>query len=72
MEDLFREMIDQGTLNKSNPKHLALEFYAPFYLLMSISDASSNKAEKEEAANLLTAHIERFIERYAVERPFNK
>jgi len=72
MEDLFREMIDQGTLNKSNSKQLAFEFYAPFYLLISISDVSSNKLEKEEAANLLTAQIERFIARYAVERPFNK
>lgn len=72
MEDLFREMIDQGALNKSNPKQLALEFYAPFYLLMSISDASSGKADKEEAANLLTALIERFIERYAAVKSFKK
>jgi len=60
MEDLFREMMEQGILNKSNPKQLALEFYAPFYLLVSISDAAP---DKKEAANLLAAHIERFIEK---------
>ncbi len=63
MEDLFREMMEQGIWNKSNPKQLALEFYAPFYLLISISDAMPNKGE---AANLLTAHIERFIKKNAV------
>jgi AcrR family transcriptional regulator len=60
MEDLFREMMEQGIWNKSNPKQLALEFYAPFYLLVSISDTTP---DKKEAANLLTAHVERFIEK---------
>lgn len=60
IEDLFREMMEQGIWNKSNPKQLALEFYAPFYLLVSISDATP---DKKEAAKLLAAHIERFIEK---------
>ena len=62
MEDLFREMMEQGIWNKSNPKQLALEFYAPFYLLVSISDTTP---DKKEAADLLAAHIERFIEKNA-------
>lgn len=65
LEDLFREMIEQGVWSKSNPKQLALEFYAPLYLLISISDASSNR---EEIANLLAAHIERFIKKNLAER----
>ncbi len=65
MEDLFREMMEQGIWNKSNPKQLALEFYAPFYLLVSISDTTP---DKKEAAGLLAAHIERFIERNASPR----
>ncbi len=65
MEDLFREMIEQGKMQKNNPRQLALEFYAPFYLLLSISDAAANAAEKEQAAKLLTAHVERFIAGYA-------
>jgi len=60
IEDLFREMIEQGVLKKSDPKLLALEFFAPYHFLlnMTIVDESS---DIEQAANLLTAHIERFI-----------
>ncbi|PKL03749.1 MAG: TetR/AcrR family transcriptional regulator [Synergistetes bacterium HGW-Synergistetes-1] len=60
IEDLFREMMERGIWDKSDPKQLALEFYAPFYLLLSISDASP---ENKEPAKLLTVHIERFIEK---------
>lgn len=63
IEDLFREMMDQGILIKANPRVLALEFYGPFYLLLSISDTMS---DKKEAARLLTAQIDGFVERYAV------
>ncbi|MFA5456965.1 MAG: TetR/AcrR family transcriptional regulator [Synergistaceae bacterium] len=60
IEDLFREMMERGIWDKSDPKQLALEFYAPFYLLLSISDALP---ENTEPAKLLTVHIERFIEK---------
>lgn len=60
IEDLFREMMERGIWDKSDPKKLALEFYAPFYLLLSISDALP---ENKEPAKLLTVHIERFIEK---------
>lgn len=63
IEDLFRE----GAWHKSNPKQMAIEFYAPFYLLLSISDAASDKKEKVEIANLFTIYIERFIEKYTTE-----
>ncbi|MCQ6961676.1 TetR/AcrR family transcriptional regulator [Methanolobus chelungpuianus] len=65
MEDLFREMMEQGIWSKSNPKQLALEFYAPFYLLLGISDTMP---DKKEAARLLSAHIERFIEKNSAPR----
>ena len=58
MEDLFREMIKQGILKQTDSKQLALEFYAPLYLLISISDALS---DRKEITNLLTAHIDRFV-----------
>lgn len=60
IEDLFREMIEQGVLKKNNPKLLALEFFAPYHYLinMAMTEVSPNI---EEAANLLSAHIERFI-----------
>lgn len=62
MEDLFREMMEQGIWNEGNPKQLALEFYAPFYLLISISDAAP---DRKATAELLSAHIERFMEKNA-------
>jgi AcrR family transcriptional regulator len=60
MADLFREMMEQGIWRKSSPQQLALEFYAPFYLLLSVSDATP---DKQEAAQLLAAQVERFIEK---------
>ena len=66
MEDVFREMMEEHSAwSKSDPKQLALSFYAPFYLLLSMSDAS---ADKKEAAKLLATHIERFIENNFPER----
>ena len=65
MEDLFREMMERGIWNKGDPKQLAIEFYAPFYLLLSISDT---KQDKKEAGKLLNAHIERFIEKNSFPR----
>ena len=66
IEDLFRGMMKQGIWNKGDAKQMSLEFYAPFYLLLSISDAASGKEEKEKAAELFTTHMECFIEKYAV------
>ena len=65
MEDLFREMMEQGAWNTGDPKQLAIEFYAPFYLLRSISDAAP---DTNEAAKLLAEHVDRFIERNASPR----
>ncbi|NCC69381.1 MAG: TetR/AcrR family transcriptional regulator [Clostridia bacterium] len=65
MEDLFREMMEQGLWDESDPKQLALEFYAPFYLLISVSDATDGE---RDAAKLLSAHIDRFIERNLIPR----
>jgi AcrR family transcriptional regulator len=60
IEDLFREMMEQGILNQGDPKLLALEFFAPYHFLlnMAMADVSS---DIEEAANLLDAHIEHFM-----------
>ena len=63
IENLFREMIKQGILHKSNPKQLALEFYSPYYLLLSIYDAATNK---EEVTNLFMEHIKYFMQKNIV------
>ena len=53
LEDLFRETMKCGTWKEGDPKEMAVEFYAPFYLLLSISDGAADKIEKENAARLL-------------------
>ena len=60
IEDLFREMMARGALKENDPKLLALEFMAPYHFLISTAlvDASF---DMEEGANLLTAHISRFM-----------
>lgn len=58
MEDIFREMTAEGLLKKADPRQLALEFYAPLFLLMSICDSTD---DKEGLVGLLYAHTERFF-----------
>ena len=65
IEDLFREMMEQGVLKKTDPKLLALEFYAPLYLLVSMSDGLS---DKEEITNLLMAHFDSFTKKNILEQ----
>ncbi|WP_079913347.1 TetR/AcrR family transcriptional regulator [Paenibacillus sp. 32352] len=65
IEDLFREMIEQSTLDGSNPKQLAIEFYAPFYLLLNISDEFSNK---DEVTTLFKEQVDRFMKRNFTDR----
>lgn len=67
IEDLFREMMEQKTLCIGDPKQLAVEFYAPFYLLLSISDTVHGKDEKVKIKNLYTTHLNCFFEKYVGE-----
>ena len=67
IEDLFREMMEQGTLKKGDPKLLALEFHAPYHFLINMEMAKASP-DIEEAATLLTAHIDRFIETNSTEQ----
>ncbi|MGM9551511.1 MAG: TetR/AcrR family transcriptional regulator [Clostridia bacterium] len=63
MADIFREMIEEGILQEADPKQLAVEYYAPLYLLVNMSDWSQNK---EKAVEILNNHIDRFIKNNAV------
>lgn len=63
MEDIFRTMAENGRLRKANPKQLALEYYAPLFLLINLSDSAKNEAHYMA---LLSDHINRFIERNAI------
>lgn len=58
-------MIAEGVFKETDPKQLAIEFYAPFYLLLNVFDCSKGKVN---AMELLKDHIERFIQFHATER----
>lgn len=55
---LFREMIKQGAFIEGPPETIALQFYAPFYLLLSQYDNVPGK--EDEALSRLMAHIDQF------------
>ena len=61
-ETLFTEMIRQGSFRKAPPKTVALQFYAPFFLLLCQYDTMPGK--EEEALGLLMAHIDQFAAVY--------
>ena len=63
MEDLFRELTKKGVLKEENPKLLALEYYAPLFLLISMSD---KKGENEEYVEILRNHTKQFMQSYGV------
>ncbi len=69
MEDVFREMMKQSVLENDNPKQLAIEFYAPFYLLLSLFDVSSNN---KEIVELFESHVEKFIKEHINRTRFSK
>ena len=64
MEDLFRELIKKGEVKEENPRQLAVEYYAPLFLLISMFD---KKGESEEYVEILRNHTKRFIQNYGVE-----
>ena len=61
MEDLFRELIRKGVVKEENPRQLAVEYYAPFFLLISMSDKNG---KKEDYTEILRSHTERFMQSY--------
>lgn len=68
IENQFNEMIKKGTLSKGDSKQMAMELYAPFYLLLSISDAALDKKEKDIMKDFFVQHIDKFIEKYNIEK----
>ena len=63
MEDLFRELTKKGVLKEENPRQLAVEYYAPLFLLISMSD---KKGKNEEYAQILRNHTKQFIQSHGV------
>lgn len=64
LEDIFREMMKTGTLRQGDPRQLALNYFAPLFLLIQLSDSPQSPKDAEQ---LLSAHIEEFRIRYTTE-----
>lgn len=59
IEDLFRGLIREGVLKEENPRQLAVEYYAPLFLLISMSDWTRGN---EDYATILRNHAEHFMQ----------
>lgn len=64
MEDLFRELIKKGVFRVENPRQLAVEFYAPLFLLINMFDKTG---ENEDLVDILNNHTKHFIQRYIMD-----
>ena len=64
MEDLFRELMKKGVMKDENPRLLAVEYYAPLFLLINMFDQTG---ENEEYAEILRNHTEHFMKSYGVD-----
>lgn len=62
--NLFTEMIRQGYFRQGPAETIALQFYAPFYLLLSQYDTMPGK--EDEALASLMAHVEQFAAIYQI------
>lgn len=62
MESIFKQKIADGTLKGDDAKLLAVDYYAPMFLLICTSDHTDGK---EQNYKLLEKHIESFILRNA-------
>lgn len=60
LRDMFKKTLPKEPINENEAEQLALEFYAPMYLLIALSD---NSHDKEKLSQLLNNHIERFIQK---------
>lgn len=65
MADLFSQIVK----GENNGMQLALEFYAPMFLLYSMYDAVEKTTEKRQITDMLHRHIERFAIR--LEKDYN-
>ncbi len=64
-ETLFTEMMKRGYFKNAPPNIIALQFYAPFYVLLCQYDTMPEK--EEEALSHLMEHVEQFAKVYQAE-----
>ena len=66
MEDLFRELIKKGVLKCEDPGMLAIEFYAPLFLLINMFDKKGNTGENGDYVEILSNHTNQFIQSHVI------
>ena len=64
IENLLCEMSKEQEKLLPSPHALAIEFYSPFYLLLSMSDGTDCKETKEEIAQRYMRYIDDFFQKY--------
>lgn len=64
MEDIFCELVKKGILKAENPRQLAVEYYAPLFLLIHMFDQTG---ELEESMEILKNHTNHFREKYVMD-----
>lgn len=66
---LFKEMIRQGLMQNADPQVMAIQFFAPIFLLLNKYDGIQER--EDEALSLLKNHIEQFDMIYSTGRGRN-
>lgn len=64
MEDLFRELTKKGLLKGENERQLAVEYYAPLFLLIHMYDKTG---ENKDYVEIISNHIKQFMKSHALD-----
>ena len=64
IEDMLGAMLDEGLLSGDDPKRMAIELYAPFFLLVSAADAVESKNARRRVLDIFAKGVDDFMARY--------
>ncbi|MBW3094541.1 TetR/AcrR family transcriptional regulator [Bifidobacterium sp. 64T4] len=64
IEDMIGAMVDAGLLRGDDPKKMAIELYAPFFLLVSAADAVESSNARRRVLDIFASGVDDFMERY--------
>lgn len=66
IENLLREMVKGKRDIPCSPRQMAVELYAPFYLLLSISDITPQMTEREKIKDEYEKYMDDFFRKYSL------
>ena len=64
IEDMIGAMLDEGTMRGDDPKRMAIELYAPFFLLLSAADAVAHDQARHRVLEVFANGVDAFMSRY--------